>query len=199
MYPETSDDSISAGNQIIYSDQQINKMIISSNVNPSNFWIVQPDFVVKKVAVALKDKNGKKIKTADGQMVVEEKKMLVFDGFIEKKVKFPLENIFNDALSSSFLTEHDVQVARSAYSIIGYLFGKMINDKKNYTQTISTLSMYNQAIATTAKGRNGVGPLTAKTNINKGESIERLVQEQKTIQQLEREKEQGFFARFFGR
>lgn len=184
--------------QMIFSDQQINNKIISANVNQNFFYIVQPNFVEKKVAVILKDKKGNPVKTDEGEMVFEEKKLEVFNGFIERKMRFPIENIFNDTLSSSFLTEHDVQVTRSAYGIIATLLVKMVNEKKDYTETITKLNMDNQSIGTTAKGRNGVAALTAKTNINKGESIERLVQEQKMVQQLEKEKAKGIFGGMFG-
>lgn len=197
-HPEQTTDDSSSQNQIIFSDQQINKMILSSNVSPSSFYIVQPNFVQKKVAVALKNKQGKKIRTQEGQLIVVEKKMLIFEGFLQKKILFPVENIFNDTLPSSFLSDHDVQVARSAYSLIANCLAAMINQKKDYSGFIAKMDFENKSIGITAKGRNGVAPLTAKTNINKGESIERLVQEQKVQTQLEKESKEGIFARFFG-
>lgn len=176
---------------------QIDDKIISSNVKENYLTIEIPEFEKKVIAIILKDKYGKPV-LIDGQYLYEEKEMQVFTKFVEKKINFPLKDYFSDNVSSSFLDPLDVEIIRNADLLVSTLISKMVKEGKSYPRILTKLKFIKHTVATTSKGLRGVAATTAKTRITKGETIEKIINEQKQILQKEEEKKKGLFS-FLGR
>ncbi len=171
-YDDSQIDYVPTSKDIRRQEDLDNKLISSfAGGHGNKFYMIDPVHEKQIVAVIFKDKNEDPIRI-NGQLLYEEKEILVFKEFKSREIKLPVPDFFNDAVPSSTLTASDVEFIREIDSLIPFLGSKMVKHGKNYSSLINLFYTLKNSFADSAKGFEGRGPTMSKTTIAKGEMIQ---------------------------
>ena len=174
---------------------QIDAKLISSDYKDDKISIQIPLYEKIKVSTVVKDKNGK-IKLFKGHPVIEKTTLQnVFTGFETKEFDFPIKNLHNDSVTSSILTDSDVESVRMIDDNIIDLEMLMVTKPEiSFLKTITRLNNMKASIVNSSKGRWGRAAELSKTSINKGESKTFNFNDMNKYEEFEqRKKKKGIF------
>lgn len=168
---------------------QIDAKLISSDYKDQKILIKTPKFRKIKACVLFKNKDGT-VKLIDGKPVVREiVKTRVADGFETLELEFPIQNLHNDSVTSSILTDSDVESIRMIDDVIYDLsLEMMLSPEISFVKTITRLHGIKASIVDSSKGRWGRSAELSKTTITKGESKTSVYHDQKQFDDFEQRK-----------
>ncbi len=150
---------------------QIDAKIISSDYKDEKIIIQVPIYKKMRVSNVVRDKKGK-MKLLNGEPVIQKKSIeKVFIGFEKKEFDLPIKNLHNDSVTSSILTDSDVESVRMLDdNIIDLEMLMVTKPKASFLKTITRLNSMKASIVNSSKGRWGRAAELSKTQISKGES-----------------------------
>lgn len=174
---------------------QIDAKILSTDYKDLKISIKVPIYKKLMVTSILRNSDGTP-KLFNGKPVQKQiYEANVFNGFEMKEMDFPIKNIHNDSVTSSILTDSDVEMVRLVDDLIyDFALDMVIKPDTNFTKTIYRLNGLKASIVDSSKGRWGRGPELAKTTITKGESKTIAYHDQKNFEEYEtRKNRKGIF------
>ncbi|MFW6275102.1 MAG: hypothetical protein ACOC2M_00550 [bacterium] len=175
------------------NNYQIDAKILSSDYKNAKILVRLPKFKKVITAIVEKTKDGKIKKTKEGYPITKKLiKTRILTGFTEKKIDLPISNIHNDSVTSSILTDSDVEMIRSIDdTLYDYMLDMVKNPQINFTKTCYRLNGLKASIVDSSKGRWGRSAELAKTQISKGESKTFAYHDQRTLEEFENRKKKG--------
>ncbi|KKK47540.1 hypothetical protein LCGC14_3154160 [marine sediment metagenome] len=137
----------------------------------AKFAKVLPKYEKMRVSHVVKNKRGE-IRLYKGHPVVERTVFeKVFVGYEKKEFDFPIKNLHNDSVTSSILTDSDVESVRMIDDSIMDLQMLMVTQPEvSFLKTITRMNSMKASIVNSSKGRWGRAAELSKTQISKGES-----------------------------
>lgn len=197
-------DSFGYGNEAFREDPytsnyQIDAKILSSDYKNQKIIIKTPKYKKMVLSTIYKNKDGTP-KLVNGYPVEKDKvEATVLDGFETQEIDFPIQNLFNDSVTSSILTDSDVEMIRIIDTRIMSLGMKMVtNEKISFLKTLHLLNGIKASVADSSKGRWGRSAELSKTQINKGESRTYQYQDNLEFEQYRKRKQKKGILGFFG-
>ena len=150
---------------------QIDAKLISSDYKDEKIIIQVPIYKKMRVSNVVRDKKGK-MKLLNGEPVIQKKSIeKVFIGFEKKEFDLPIKNLHNDSVTSSILTDSDVESVRMLDdNIIDLEMLMVTKPEASFLKTITRLNSMKASIVNSSKGRWGRAAELSKTQISKGES-----------------------------
>lgn len=180
--------------QIVDTQEAVNDKIMSSANKYRQVILTFPKTSEQYVALPLLDENRNIVYDAEGNPVIKSvRKMKIFEGLEEKKLKFPIEDWFNDSVTSSFLSKKEAAFVRFCDFFGFELYLETIENWPN----INWLGMINEvywakaSIADSAKGIEGQGVKQAKSTYSHAENVNRDFRDDKEFQQFKKAKYGG--------
>ncbi len=184
------------------NSSQIDAELISSGYKDQKISISVPKYKQIRVTSIVRNSNGT-AKLLNGKPVEKDVYMAnVFEGYETKEIELPIKNIHNNSVTSSILTDSDVEMIR----LIDDLFYDLSLDTAlkpdvSFVKTLVRLYGLKASIVDSSKGRWGRSAELAKTQITKGESKTVAYHDQKGFEEYEQRKNRkgifGFGTKFF--
>ena len=174
---------------------QIDAKLISSDYKDDKLSIQIPIYEKMRVSKVVRDKKGE-IRLYKGHPVIEKTTFeKVFMGFDTKEFDFPIKNLHNDSVTSSILTDSDVESVRMIDDNLIDLEMLMVTKPEvSFLKTIIRLNSYKASIVNSSKGRWGRAAELSKTQITKGESKTFNFSDMNKYEEFEqRKKKKGVF------
>ena len=174
---------------------QIDAKLISSDYKDDKISIQIPKYERMRVSKVVRNKKGE-IRLYKGHPVIEKTTFeKVFVGFDTKEFDFPIKNLHNDSVTSSILTDADVESVRMIDDNIMDLQMLMVTKPViSFLKTITRLNSYKASIVNSSKGRWGRAAELSKTQITKGESKTFNFSDMNKYEEFEqRKKKKGMF------
>ena len=177
------------------SNYQIDGKLISSDYKDQKMLFKVPIYKKVLVTTLFRDKRGV-VKKLNGKPVEKSTYYAnVLTGFEEKQIEFPVPNMHNDSVTSSILTDSDVEMIRMIDdNMYDLSLDMMTKPNVSFIKTVYRLNGLKASIVDSAKGRWGRSAELAKTTISKGESKTYAYHDQKEFEEYEqRKKKKGIF------
>lgn len=171
------------------SNYQIDGKLISSDYKDQKMIFKIPTYKKILVTTVFKDKFGV-VKKVNGKPVEKTTYYAnVLTGFEDKQIDFPVPNLHNDSVTSSILTDSDVDSIRMIDDNVYDLSLEMMTKANvSFVKSIYRLNGLKASIVDSAKGRWGRSAELAKTQITKGESKTFAYHDQRSFDEYEKRK-----------
>ena len=168
---------------------QIDAKLISSGYKDQKINVNIPIYKQIRVTSIVRNADGT-AKLLNGKPVEKDVYIAnVFSGYESQEIDLPIKNIHNDSVTSSILTDSDVEMIR----LIDDLFYDLSLDTAlkpdvSFIKTLVRLYGLKASIVDSSKGRWGRAAELAKTQISKGESKTFAYHDQKGFEEYEQRK-----------
>jgi hypothetical protein len=173
---------------LIDYDFQINQIISRVKASSKTISLFVPEVEEKEVYVILTDEQGKPL-LKNNKFVCEKKIVPVFKNWSVQEVDLPLNELFQEDLVLSNLSERDREIINTIYRLSSRLIVSMIQNKKDYSRLLWFLYSRALTYAETSRALKGRTLTLTKTSIREINSRSEKLSSQ-------REEKKGFFGFF---
>jgi len=173
---------------LIDYDFQINQVISRVKASSKKISLFVPEIEEKEVYVVLTNENGEPL-LKNNKFVCEKKIVPVFKNWSVQEVDLPLNELFQEDLVLSNLSERDREIINTIYRLSSRLIVSMIQNKKDYSRLLWFLYSRALTYAETSRALKGRTLTLTKTSIQEITSRSEKLSPQ-------REEKKGFFGFF---